>query len=446
MIISRHASISILFLTFFSVSQAVSIKGTIKNAPSGQFIYLFEYYGELILKYDSTQIGKNGNFNFGKGKEYPRGLYRIGFSKDTSNNLVIGEKEVEIASSTPGFQRNFTVDNSTENTLFHEFTQISMRFATQVDKLQKRFDQLGPMAEQNQEEYTKLVNGLRTKYDSLTKVKNAELKEMIKKGPTSFSAKIATANLTPDTLKADTYFTPGDLTDVEMTRGDMLSNKVKTYFQLFVQPQEQALASGVNTVLLKLPVGSPNREVALISMLMLFNQFQMPLNKQLKSQLKAEYPSSRYAKLIYPLLRQDPPDIGDIAPNFVMNDTSGKPISLESLKGKIVLLDFWASWCGPCRMENPNVVRAFNKYKEKGFTVFSVSLDNSRDKWLQALKKDGLTWTHVSELKGWDTSASRLYQVTGIPATFLIDKTGKIIARNLRGPALDEMLDKVLTQ
>jgi len=183
----------------------------------------------------------------------------------------------------------------------------------------------------------------------------------------------------------------------------------------------------------------------MISILSLFNLFQLGINRQLKSQLKAEYPNSKYVKALLPLLRQDPPDVGDIAPNFAMSDTNGKPVSLESMKGKVVLLDFWASWCGPCRMENPNVVRAYQKYKDKGFTILSVSLDNSREKWLQALKKDGLTWTHVSELRGWDTSAGKLYHVTGIPATFLIDKDGKIIARNLRGSALDEMLDRVLT-
>jgi thiol-disulfide isomerase/thioredoxin len=445
MIISKQSSFTFALLFLFSVSQAVTIKGTVKNASPGQFLYLFEYYGELIVKYDSTTVGKNGNFHLGKGKEYPRGLYRIGFNKDSSSSLVLGEKEIEVNSALPGFQKNFIVNNSTENQLFKEYYQASNRFAAEVDKLQKQFDQNAPAMEKDQEGYTRLVNSLRIQYDSLTKIKNKELSAIVSKNPGSFSAKIAASYLTPDTLKADSYFTNNDYTDIEMTRGDMLANKVKTYFQLFVQPQEQSLASGVNTLLLKLPLGSANREVSMISMLILFNQFQMPLNKQLKSQLKAEYPNSKYAKLVYPQLRQDPPDVGDLAPNIVMNDTSGKPVSLESFRGKVVLIDFWASWCGPCRMENPNVVRAYNKYKEKGFTILSVTLDNSREKWIQALKKDNLTWTHVSELKGWETSASRLYHVTGIPATFLLDKTGKIIARNLRGPALDEMLDKVLT-
>jgi thiol-disulfide isomerase/thioredoxin len=278
----------------------------------------------------------------------------------------------------------------------------------------------------------------------LNKAKNKKLVEIQKKAPVSFVAKIASTSINTDTTNAGNYFTKSDLTDIEMTRGDMLSNKVKTYFQLYVQPQEQILASSVNELLLKLPYGSPNREVAFMTMLTLFNQFQMVLNKQLKIQYRSEYPQSKYAKELWPLLRPEAAEVGDIAPNITMADTLGKMISLESFRGKVVLIDFWASWCGPCRMENPNVVRAYQKYRSKGFTVFSVSLDNKKENWLAAIKKDNLTWTHVSELKGWETSASRLYQVTGIPATFLLDKEGKIVARNLRGPALEEMLEKLL--
>lgn len=445
MTISRQVLFTLLMLTSWTVLRATNIKGRISNQVPSKTIYLFEYFGELVFKYDSTQIAKNGSFTLGKGKNYPRGLYRIGFSKDSSANIVLGTEDLELTSTYPAFSKNLEVKNSLENQLYKEYILAAGKFSSSVEKLQKRFEQNPQLAEQDPDQYNKLVTSLRQQYDSLTRVKNKDYLEIIKKGPSTFSAKLVGTYITPDTLTQDNYFKASDFTDVELTRGDMLANKVKTYFQLFIQPQEQALAEGVNTVLLKAPQQNANREVTMISILSLFNQFQLGINRQLKTQLKAEYPNSKYVKALLPMLRQDPPDVGDVAPNFAMSDTSGKPVSLESLKGKVVLLDFWASWCGPCRMENPNVVRAYNKYKDKGFTVFSVSLDNSREKWLQALKKDGLTWTHVSELRGWDTSAGKLYHVTGIPATFLIDKNGKIIARNLRGPALDEMLDKVLT-
>ena len=131
---------------------------------------------------------------------------------------------------------------------------------------------------------------------------------------------------------------------------------------------------------------------------------------------------------------------GQEAPNFVQNDMSGKPVELKSLRGKYVLVDFWASWCGPCRMENPNLVNAYQKFKAKNFTVLGVSLDRDKNKWAQAIAEDNLTWTHVSDLGFWNNAAAKLYKVQSIPQNFLLDPQGKIIGKNLRGPALDEFL------
>lgn len=134
--------------------------------------------------------------------------------------------------------------------------------------------------------------------------------------------------------------------------------------------------------------------------------------------------------------------IGKMAMDFTQADTLGNPVALSSFKGKYVLLDFWASWCGPCRRENPNVVAAYNKYHDKGFNILSVSLDQpgAKDKWIKAIHDDNLTWTHVSDLKFWDNEVAKEYGIQSIPQNFLIDPTGKIVGKDLRGEDLDAKL------
>lgn len=132
------------------------------------------------------------------------------------------------------------------------------------------------------------------------------------------------------------------------------------------------------------------------------------------------------------------------AKEFTLLDTAGKAVSLSSFKGKYVLIDFWASWCQPCRMENPNVVAAYNQFKDKNFTILGVSLDDNKQAWLKAIHDDGLMWNQVSDLKGWDNEAAMMYGITGIPYNFLIDPDGNIVAENIRGQKLFTTLNSVL--
>ena len=161
----------------------------------------------------------------------------------------------------------------------------------------------------------------------------------------------------------------------------------------------------------------------------------------LLASLQDNIESSATAKTIREyIISQKKTSVGALAPDFRLADTAGKKIALSALKGKYVLLDFWAAWCGPCRQENPNVVQAFKTYKNDGFTVLGVSLDKEKKSWLKAIHDDNLQWQHVSDLKFWASEAAILYGITSIPRNFLLDPRGKIIGRDLRG---QDLLDKL---
>jgi len=159
----------------------------------------------------------------------------------------------------------------------------------------------------------------------------------------------------------------------------------------------------------------------------------------LGDQVKAGEGGKRLAERLNVLKRSM---IGEQMLDFTQNDTEGKPVRFADFRGKYVLVDFWASWCGPCRAENPNVLKAYNKYKNKNFTVLGVSLDDNAERWKKAIADDGLPWTQVSDLKGWKNEVSTYYGIMGIPSTLLVDPSGKIIAKDLRG----EMLNKKLAE
>jgi peroxiredoxin len=197
---------------------------------------------------------------------------------------------------------------------------------------------------------------------------------------------------------------------------------------------------------------TPNATLGVLALGWASRSFQPDQMQTSLKDLKARFPGNAFLAEMEKNSQQ-PPDqqssggeswVGKMVPELVMPDPSGKEVSISSFKGKFVLIDFWASWCGPCRMENPNVVKAYNEFKGKNFTILGVSLDKDKDSWKKAIMQDHLSWTHMSDLKYWNSQAVETFGFQGIPFNVLVDTSGKVIAESLRGEDLDAKLRQVL--
>ncbi len=348
---------------------------------------------------DSVTTDKEGNFTYATTLTTPAYVRFTNIDKSKGFILLLDpedEAEVTVADSSD-WQKAFTVEGSESSKLLIELGAHYQTSLTALENIKKKFGQDIGTA-QNDEDSKRITAKASKSYDSVVALERSFLKDYVKTNITSLASISAL------------YQTFDYRTGMPILLEDAGS------VAIFIET-DSVLMSRYPT---SSDVQSFHKNV---------EQIRAEIDKQ--SGKSADQPSQ--------------PTTGSEAPDISMTNPDGKILSLQSLRGKYVLLDFWASWCGPCRQENPVLVEAYKKYSAKGFEIFQVSLDKTKEAWTDAIAKDGLVWkNHVSDLQFWSSAAVKLYGIQGIPANFLLDKNGVIIARNLRGPELQAKLAELM--
>lgn len=435
--------LSILVLFQFPLNaQKVSIKGTISGIEEGELM-LYEFYGSQRNLKESFEI-KKGKFEITYKEGLDRGFYTLALSDEDALVIILGEEEIKIEAE-KGNLKKAKVESSKEYDAFKEYQGVLAKANRGFNKVSKAISQARQEQNVNPESYNQKIDSLRKVYESVIKEQHLSYATLAKKYDGLFVGKICDYFRMKEGESADDYINVMALEDEELLRGDMFKTKLYNYYQQLIGANNQKLKE-TSLQLIKADLRPEAKEVVYSGIVELFAQGDQKFAARISKKYVEEFPNSIQANAYYDAFPKGPPQIGDVAPDIKLKDPEGNELSLSSMKGKIVLLDFWASWCGPCRRENPNVVKTYHEYKDQGFTVFSVSLDNNREKWLNAISKDGLVWeNHVSDLKGWKSAGAAKYGVRSIPSTFLIDEKGEIVAVNLRGPNLERKLKEILS-
>jgi len=432
----------------------IQIKGNLVGCAKTDSIRLYEWMGvEMQPVATSGLKEKKGvyNYNF-KVSDLPTGFYFIGTSPQIARPIILGtEAKVELRGKCDSIQQMTVLKspvNQLHDKIIGENAQINQEFSMLMRQMRgaarnpQLKDQLMPKFADLDARRMKLYNETKAKSPFLGKMVGlyTYLNFLTNQGDYK----------TEGEYFAENYFQFADLSDPDYARMPTLLQQMQPYAQTLAQVGMTAEKQGeyIDKLLTKSEGSPATYKSVLLGTVLGYSKSRDKTNfvkygGQLLSRYTDLHPNF-VAQVEQQIQQASKLMVGAEAPEITQATPNGKTSSLSDLRGKVVLLDFWASWCGPCRRDNPKVVKIYNKYKNQGFEVFGVSLDGNKDRWLKAIEKDQLTWTHVSDLKKWKSAAAQLYGVKSIPQTFLLDKEGKILAKNLKGPALEQKIQEAL--
>ncbi len=383
-ITSYFLLITLLFSCGNSELSDYQIKGKLTNS-SGEMVSLIDVNSPQAKTIDSVKVNEKGEFYFTK-KVSEKGFYNLQISPSSFATLIIDSTEkVSFEADAKNINDSYTVDGSPDTKLYIQFNNFTKT------NLKER-------------------ETIRINQDSLQKVYEAYL------------------NTTPDSLSLDSLEKMLEPIFNKFSVDDKkYAEEISSHSKKFINENVSSFAS-----LTAMRWLNPEKDIAYFI--------------KVDDALTAKYPNIETLKGFKTYVDgKKKLAIGSPAPEISMNNKDGKLLSLSSMKGKVVIVDFWASWCKPCRVENPFIVSLYNKYKNKRLDIFSVSLDMNKDAWLNAIAQDKLVWkNHVTDLKQWQSPVVSLYGFQGIPFTVLLDKQGNIAGKNLRGPELEEKIKELL--
>ncbi len=445
---------------------SINIKGTIKNIlfDIPTTIYLFSFYGTKLFEVDSVSLDRNGSFTFKPHRPHRKGLYKLGFDKEHSATIVLSNDENNIIIESYYEQLkadDILVVNSKENESYRAFLNVHNRHVDEMDK----FDLMKLDISNVDTFFMHKTEAIDNKLILLISKYNKQLLHLKENFPDTFATDVLVSLcLSPQLTNHpelkdsyenqraflhDYYFEFIDFTNETIIYTPYLLEKYVTYLDKYTYHTSEEIKNSIDLILSK---ANANKAVWEFTIQFMIDTFNIRGLEELLDYIvgyvetyEHSCNSHKSEKVIDNIENIKRLRIGKPAPDIISKEANGNTIPLSSLIGKRVLMVyFWASWCDICQIESSNIVRIYNKYKNKGFGVYAVSLDSDKVEWLTAISDYRFTWTNVSDLNGWNSNSAGMYNIMATPTIYLLDKEGIIIDKNLRSYQLEMRLDKLL--